>query len=54
MDTAQTHLVALSLLNSKKFIVDKTKFGWEGEIKNLQIPSSDVYEICFDGRYGKY
>lgn len=51
MNTARTHLIAMSLSNSKQFILDKTKFGWEGQIKNLEIPSSDVYEICFDGRY---
>ena len=43
----------MSLSNSEKTLLDKTKFGSEGEIKDLQIPSSDIYEICFDGRYDK-
>ena len=48
--TAQTHKVALSLLNPDKVILDQTEYRDEGEIKDIQVPTRGLHEICFDGR----
>lgn len=50
VNTAQTHRVAMSLSTLDQVILDKTNFGVEGEIKDVQIPSNESYELCFDGR----
>ena len=50
VNTAQTHHVSMSLSTLDNVILDKTNFGMEGQIKDVQIPSSETYEICFDGR----
>ena len=50
VNTAQTHRVAMSLSTLEQVILDKTNFGVEGEIKDVQIPSNESYELCFDGR----
>ena len=50
VNTAQTHRVSMSLSTLDKVILDKTNFETEGEIKDVQIPTSEMYELCFDGR----
>ena len=50
LQSAKTHKVAMSLSNSDHIVLDKTKFGVEGDLKDFEIPLTDLYEICFDGR----
>ena len=48
--TAQTHQVSLTLLNPDQVVLDQTEFRDEGEIKDIQVPTKGLHEICFDGR----
>ena len=48
--SAQTHKVALSLLDPTQVTLDETEFRDEGEIKDFQVPTKGLHEICFDGR----
>ena len=48
--SAQTHKVALSLLDPSQVTLDETDFRDEGEIKEFQVPTKGLHEICFDGR----
>ena len=48
--SAQTHKVALSLLDTSQVTLDETDFRVEGEIKDFQVPTKGLHEICFDGR----
>ena len=48
--TAQNHQVALSLTDPDHAILDRTEFRDEGEIKDIQVPTKGLHELCFDGR----